>query len=113
MPYLINTAGAEDFPFITPCRCTFYFWYTPIACSSLERQVKDGVTGIWYSTKTANGWSDARKLVLGEGPSLDGCPFIQDDVIWFCFTREGNYRGVDIWAANLTDGKAVDIKNVG
>ena len=101
MPYPINTAGAEDSPFITPCGCTFYFWYTPIACSSLEGQINDGVTGIWYSTKTANGWSDAKKLALGDGPSLDGCPFVQDDVMWFCSARAGNYRGVDIWAANL------------
>jgi hypothetical protein len=113
MPYPINTAGAEDSPFITLCGCTLYFWYTPIACSSLEGQINDGVTGIWYSTKTADGWSDARKLVLGDRPSLDGCPFIQDDVIWFCSARAGNYRGVDIWAANLTDGRAVDIRNVG
>ncbi len=113
MPHPINTAGAEDSPFITPCGCTFYFWYTPIACSSLEGQINDGVSGIWYSTKTADGWGDAIKLALGEGPSLDGCPFIQDDVIWFCSARAGNYRGVDIWVANLTDGRAVNIRNVG
>ena len=58
MPYPINTAGAEDSPFITPCGCTFYFWYTPIACSSLEGQINDGVTGIWYSTKTTSAASD-------------------------------------------------------
>jgi hypothetical protein len=113
MPYPINTAGAEDSPFISPCGSTFYFWYTPIACSSLEGQINDGVTGIWYSKKTADGWSDAKKLALGEEPSLDGCPFVQDDVIWFCSARTGNYRGVDIWAANLTEGRAVDLRNVG
>ena len=113
MPYPINTAGAEDSPFITPCGCTFYFWYTPKACSPLKEQLNDGVSGIWYSTMTADGWSDARKLVLGDGSSLDGCPFVQNHTMWFCSARAGNYRGVDIWAANLTDGEAMDIRNVG
>ncbi len=43
---VINTAGAEDSPFILPDGNTLYFFFTPDVSVPAEKQVLDGVTGI-------------------------------------------------------------------
>jgi hypothetical protein len=115
LPSTINTAGVEDSPFITPDGNTLYFWFTPAANIPPHEQIGDGVTGIYYSTKTANGWSEARRLKLGEDSEdhLDGCPFVQGNKIWFCSIRKGNYGTIDYWIANLVNGIAMNVTNAG
>lgn len=51
----INTAGAEDSPFIPCCSDIeeFYFFFTPDVKVPIEEQISDGATGIYY---TKNKW---------------------------------------------------------
>ena len=49
----INTAGAEDSPFITPDGNRFFF-FTPDVRVPAEKQLLDKVTGIWWSRKVGD-----------------------------------------------------------
>jgi WD40 repeat protein len=111
----INTAGAEDSPFILPDGKTLYFWFTPDVRKKPQEQLTDGVTGIWCATRTAEGWSEPQRVVLSDegNPSLDGACFVQEDTMWFGTVRKGNYAEVDMYTAHLRDGKWVDWKNAG
>ena len=94
MPYPVNTAGAEDSGFVMPDGNTFYVWFTPDPNAPLGDQLDDGVTGIYVSRKSGDGWQKPERILLhnpGE-QSLDGCEFIQDDTIWFCTARTGYTR---------------------
>ena len=55
LPAPVNTAGAEDSPFITPDGKTLYIFFTPDPGIPAEKQLFDGVTGIWRSQKTETG----------------------------------------------------------
>ncbi len=113
MPGPMNTAGAEDSPFITPDGSWFFSFFTPNLRVNAAQQIGDGVTGIWWSTRTATGWTDPVRVYLGSNYSLDGCEFVQGNVIWFCSVRAGNYRGVDLYTARFVDGSWSDVKDAG
>jgi len=51
----VNTPGGEDSPFITPDGATLYFFLTPDVSIPVERQLFDGVTGIWASIRLPDG----------------------------------------------------------
>jgi Tol biopolymer transport system component len=106
MPGPINTAGAEDSPFITPDGGTFYFFFTPGADVPVEEQITDKVTGIYVSKKVDGEWSEPQRVVLQDPGklALDGCPFVEGDTMWFCSAREG-YTGVRFLTADCIDGK--------
>ena len=106
MPWPISTAGAEDSPFIMPDGKTFYFFFTPDVTVPVEKQVLDGVTGIYVSQKINGYWQQPERVVLqdSEKLSLDGCAFVQDDIIWFCTAREG-YTGLHWFTAEYRDGE--------
>lgn len=109
----INTAGAEDSPFITPDGNTFYFFFTPDVRVPVEKQLIDGVTGVYW-TKKANGtWAEPERLVLCNDVSLDGCVCVQGDSMWFGSTRAGNIGQVDVYTAEYKNGKWTDWKNAG
>ncbi len=97
----VNTAGAEDSPFILPDGKTLYFFFTPDVKVPAEKQLLDEVTGIWVSKKAGGVWQPAERVVLQDFGklSLDGCGFAQDNEIWFCSAREG-YTGLAIWKAD-------------
>lgn len=102
----INSAGAEDSPFIMPDGNTLYFFFTPDVTIPVEKQVLDNVTGI-YSSKKVNGvWSIPERVMLQDQGklALDGCQFIQGNKIWFCSAREG-YTGLHWFTAELKNGK--------
>jgi hypothetical protein len=105
VPGAVNTAGAEDSPFITPDGNTLYFFFTPDLNVPVEQQLLDGVTGIYVSHKTGGEWGEAQRVRLQEPGklSLDGCEFVQADIIWFCTTREG-YAGMHWFTAHLVGG---------
>ena len=42
LPYPVNTAGAEDSPFIMPDGNTLYFFFTPDPAVPVEKQLIDG-----------------------------------------------------------------------
>ena len=111
----INTAGGEDSAFIMPDGKTLYFWFTPDVTVPPEQQIIDGVTGIYVSHKRGDEWSVAQRVILQDKDdiALDGSPFVQDDVMWFCSARKGNYRGGDIWTAKFQDGQWTNWKNTG
>ena len=105
LPYPVNTRGAEDSAFMMPDGKTLYVWFTPSPQIPVEKQVIDGVTGIYVFHKTPDGWSDAKRVMLQDPGklSLDGCEFVQNNIIWFCAAREG-YTGLHWFTAEFKDG---------
>jgi hypothetical protein len=101
----VNTSGAEDSAFIMPDGKTLYVWFTPEVNQTLELQAIDGVTGIYVFHKQGGQWSEAKRLYLSDPGQavLDGCGFVQDDMIWFCSAREG-YSGLHWFTAEYKDG---------
>jgi len=113
MPGPINTAGAEDSPFIACCEDdVFYFFFTPDVHVPVEEQLLDGVTGIYVSRKVNGEWNTPERVILQDSwkLSLDGCTFVQDDIMWFCSARQG-YTGVHWFTAEYKDGKWTNWKN--
>lgn len=106
----INTAGAEDSPFITPDGNELYFFFTPDPGIPAEKQLLDGVTGIYVSKKQENGsWTEAKRVVLQDAGklALDGCEFVLEDMMWFCSAREG-HTGINWFTAKYVNGKWQD-----
>ncbi len=105
VPGKVNTAGAEDSPFITADGNTLYFFFTPDVNVPVEKQITDGVTGIYVSHKIDGEWSEPQRVNLQfpDKLALDGCPFVLDNVMWFCSTREG-YTGIHWFTAKYKDG---------
>lgn len=112
-----TTAGAEDSPFINPEGSTLYYFFTPDASIPAELQVVDGATGIYQSHRVGGGgeWGEPQRIILQDSDKLamDGCIFVQDNVIWFCSIREGNVREIDIWTATFKDGQWSNWQNAG
>jgi len=111
----INTAGAEDSPFITGDGNELYFFFTPDANIPPEKQLLDGVTGVYVSRKAQDQWGPAERVVLqDEGElSMDGAVFVRGDEMWFASARQGNYRGVDAWIAERINGNWTNWRNAG
>lgn len=114
LPYPVNTAGAEDSAFITPDGGTLYVWFTPDVSQPAEKQLLDGVTGIYALQRLGDGWSAAERLLLQDPgkPALDGCEFVQGNTIWFCSARE-DYTGINWFTAVLIDGAWQDWQPAG
>ena len=113
MPGPINTAGAEDSPFFPCCEeDVFYFFFTPDVRVPVEKQLLDGVTGIYVSTKVNSEWNTPKRVILQDSwkLSLDSCTFVQDDTMWFCSARQG-YTGVHWFTAEYKDGEWANWKN--
>lgn len=113
MPGPINTAGAEDSSFFPCCEeDVFYFFFTPDVRVPVEEQLLDGATGIYVSTKVNGEWNTPERVILQDSwkLSLDGCTFVQDDIMWFCSARQG-YTGVHWFTAEYKDGEWTNWKN--
>jgi hypothetical protein len=108
----VNTAGAEDSPFIPADRDEIYFFFTPDTRVPAEKQLLDGVTGIYVSKRNGGVWSKPERVVLQKSGklSLDGCEFVNENMIWFCSAREG-YTGIHWFSAEYADGKWSNWKN--
>jgi hypothetical protein len=113
VPGRVNTAGAEDSPFITPDGQNLYFFFTPDPDIPAERQVIDRVTGIWWSKRSGDTWAEPERVYLGEVEALDGCEFVQGDTMWFASVRQGNYSEIDIYTALLKNGTWGNVRNAG
>jgi hypothetical protein len=104
----VNTAGAEDSPFLAGDG--LYFFFTPDPTIPAEQQLYDGVTGIWWISVEdgATGDDDARVVLADpDEPALDGCPAHHRGTLWFCSIREGNTNEIDWWIS-ACDGPACD-----
>jgi len=113
LAYPINTKGAEDSPFITPDGNNFYVWFTPDPDIPPQEQLTDGVTGIYWSKKAGGVWQEPERVILNDDLSLDGCHFVQGNKMWFCSARVGNKRELDLWTAELVNGKWANWQNAG
>jgi hypothetical protein len=111
----VNTAGAEDSPFILPDGNTLYFFFTPDLNIPAQEQLFDGVTGIWVSRRTEENWSEPERVVLEEAgePALDACAMVIGDRLYFCSARVGNKREIDWYYATRQDGGWRDVRNAG
>lgn len=105
----INTAGAEDSPFISLDGQYFFFFFTPNASIPANLQVNDGVTGIWLSKKSGTSWTEPERVFLG-WDCLDGCPFFLDDTLWFCSIRDE--YGPKMFTTDLEENEWVNIQEV-
>jgi hypothetical protein len=104
LPFPVNTAGAEDSPFILPDGNTLYFFFTPDPNIPVEKQLFDGVTGIYRCSKKADGaWSEPERIILNDDIALDGAEYINGSAMWFASTRPG-YTGVRLFTAELIGG---------
>ena len=114
-PGLLNTTGLEDSPFITPDGTQMIFFFTPTIENPPEKQIIDGVTGLYITQWEGVGWGAPRRLLLTQSGqlALDGCGTLSGDELWFCSAREGNLRQIDIWLATRVDGVWGDIRNAG
>lgn len=110
----VNTAGGEDSPFILPDGNTLYFFFTPDVNIPAEKQVTDGVTGIYMARRQNGSWTTATRIILQDQGklALDGAEFVQGNVMWFASAREG-YTGVNLFTAEFKDGKWVNWQYVG
>jgi hypothetical protein len=113
MPGAINTAGAEDSPFISPDGDRFFFFFTPDVSVPVELQLVDKVTGIWWCTKVNGSWTEPEKIVLNDDVSLEGAEFVLGDTMWFASVRVGNYKEIDYYTAEYEDGEWGNVQNVG
>ena len=105
MPGPVNTAGAEDAPVITPDGRTFFFFFTPDVRIPPERQLIDGVSGIWWSKFADTAWTEPERITLCDDVALDGPMCIEGDTLWFASFRVGNYgTDGDIWLADNHGG---------
>lgn len=108
---IINTAGAEDSPFILPDGNTLYFFFTPDVKIPVEKQVIDKVTGIYVSKKVNDKWQKAERIFLQKPNKAgsDGCEFVQNNLMYFCSVREG-YSGIHWFSAEYKNDKWTDWK---
>lgn len=106
VPGLVNTAGLEDSPFITPDGNTLYFFFTPDLHLPAEQQLLDGVTGIYVSQKVDGIWGMPERVLLQEPGklALDGCAFVAGETLWFCTGREG-LTGIHWFTAQWLGGR--------
>lgn len=109
----INTAGAEDSPFITPDGSRFFLFFTPDVRIPAEKQIIDGVSGLWWSHRSGNSWTEPERILLSNDLALDGAAFVDGDFMWFASVRNGNYREVDLYTARLVKGKWRHAQNAG
>ncbi len=106
VPGLVNTAGAEDGVFITPDGNAMYFFFTPDVSIPVEKQLLDGVTGIYVSNMQGDDWAEPKRVILQDKGKLamDGCEFVLGNKIWFCSAREG-YEGINWFTAEFSNGR--------
>ncbi|WP_445475533.1 hypothetical protein ACT9XH_01970 [Methanococcoides methylutens] len=109
---IINTAGAEDSPFIPSDRNEIYFFFTPDVRVPVEKQILDGVTGIYVSKYINGSLQEPERVMLQKSGklALDGCEFVQSNTMLFCSAREG-YTGLHWFSAEFKDGRWTNWKN--
>ena len=110
----VNSAGAEDSAFIMPDGNTLYFFFTPDVRVPVEKQIIDGVTGIYVSKKQNGEWGEPERIILQDKGKIagDGCEFVLGNTMWFCSVREG-YTGVNLFTAEFKNGRWQNWKYAG
>jgi hypothetical protein len=103
---IINTAGAEDSPFIPIDRDELYFFFTKDAKEEVHIQIRDPINGIWMSKMENGAWQEPELVLLQKKNklALNGCEFVQSDTMLFCTAREG-YTGLHWFSAKYLNDK--------
>lgn len=114
LPYPVNTAGGEDSPFLLPDGQTLYFFFTPDVSLPAERQILDGVTGLWVTQRRGETWSEPQRVWLSRPGelSLDGCAFVSGEQMYFCTVRAG-YTAPQWFRADFVDGRWQNWRDAG
>ncbi|MBN2537280.1 PD40 domain-containing protein [candidate division WOR-3 bacterium] len=115
MPGPVNTAGAEDSPFITPDGEWFFFFFTPDVGKPANEQLFDGATGIYWSRRQGSGWTEPERVVLNDDIGLDGAEFVLGDTLWFASvrSRDALREGPEWYKAVLRGDEWRDWRNAG
>lgn len=102
----VNTAGAEDSPFIPVDRNELYFFFTPDVDVPVDQQIYDEVTGIYVSEQSGAAWKPAERVWLQDPGklALDGAEFVQGNDMLFASAREG-YTGLYWFSADYENNK--------
>jgi hypothetical protein len=89
----------------------FLLFFPPDVSIPAEKQLLDGVTGIWVTHRSGDTWSEPERVILSDPGklSLDGCEFVTGDLLYFCTVREG-YTGIQWFRAKFKDGSWQDWK---
>ncbi len=103
---IINTAGAEDSPFIPADRDELYFMFVKEVREEPEVQVKDKVNGIWVSKRINGEWAAPRLVLLQKEKelALNGAEFIYANEMIFASAREG-FTGLHWFKARYKNGR--------
>lgn len=109
----VNTAGAEDSPFMSVDGDWFFFFFTPDVTVPAQEQLLDGVTGIWWTKMMGGEWTPPEKIVLHDDVSLDGAEACVGTTLWFASVRAGNYGEIDVFTAQYDAGIWTDVENAG
>ncbi len=111
----INTAGAEDSPFITPDGNNLYFFFTADMNIPVTEQILDRVTGIYWSQKVSGAWTEPQRVWLNyyDDVALDGAETILGNTMWFASVRAGVKREIDLYTAELVNGRWTNWANLG
>jgi len=115
LPGPVNTAGAEDSPYITEDGQELYLFFTPDASVPPNLQLVDGVTGVYRSRRDGSGWGEPERVWLSyhDDPALDGCETVHGDDLWFCTARAGVQREIDIYVAHRDGDHWIDWASAG
>lgn len=113
MTGLVNTAGAEDSPFMSADGDWFFFFFTPDVTVPAQQQLLDGVTGLWWTRNTDSGWTPPEKIVLHDDLSLEGAACSVGGTLWFASIRSDNYGEIDVFTAQYEGGTWTDVENAG
>jgi len=114
LPYPVNTSGGEDSPFVLPEGQTLYYFFTPDVSIPAEKQLLDGVTGIWVTRRSGEIWSEPERVRLSDPGemALDGCEFVLGNLMYFCTARAG-YTGIQWFIADFRDDSWMDWQYAG
>ena len=113
MPGPVNTAGAEDAPVISPDGTTFIFFWTPDVDVPPEKQLIDGVTGVWWCRFEQGEWTEPQRAVLNDDLALDGPVCLEGSTLWFVSARLGNLRELDVYTAERSGNVWTNWQNAG
>lgn len=108
LPGPINTAGAEDSPFITPDGKRFFFWFSPDVRSASE-SVNDGSTGMYTTSLSGTTWGEPKRVFTG-WDVLDGCPTYYGGKLYFCSVRSS--EGMQMYIGDFNGQNVTNIQKL-